>query len=71
MMLACVNPFDILVIKKWCVTNRIIDDQGNSLKYQLIPIRGYDPETLPFIISSGVKTINIISTKEFTIQPLV
>ena len=67
MLLACVNPVDILVIKKWCVTNRIIDDQGNSLKYQLIPIRGYDYETLPFVVSSGRKSINLINVKSATI----
>ena len=71
MMLVCVDPVDILVINKWCVTNRISDDQGNTLKYQLLPISGYDYDTLPFVVSSGSKSINLINVKSTTIQPLV
>ena len=71
MTLAYVNRVEIFVIKKWCVTNRISDDQGNTKKHQLLPISGYDYETLPFVVSSGKKSINLINVQSATMQPLV
>ena len=71
-MLACINPRDLLLIDSFCVTNRIIDfDQANHLKFQLIPIRCFDYETLPFVVSTGLTSINLINVKSATMQPLV
>ena len=62
----------MLILNKFSVTNRIVDqDVGNTQKTQLIPMRGFDYETFPFVVSSGMKSINLINVRENTMQSFV
>ena len=67
-----INPNDLLITKDWSVIHRIDDpDKGNTTKYQLALIPSFDETSLPFVLMSGVKSLNIVNVKKFNIQPLV
>ena len=71
-MLVSLHSNAMLILNKFSVTNRIVDqDVGNTQKTQLIPMRGFDYETFPFVVSPGMKSINLINVRENTMQSFV
>ena len=71
-LLVHVEPKDFLLIEDWCVVGMIEDsDRGNIEKNFLSLIYGFDLQTFPFVICSGLETWNLINIKEKTIQILI
>ena len=44
---------------------------GNTDKFWLEPVPGFDVETFPFIVSSGHESLNLINVKECRHEVLV
>ena len=63
---------DLLIVYNFEVLHRVVEsDLGNNDKFQILPLPGYDPETLPLVVMSGRKSLNILNMKTFAMQPLV
>ena len=57
---------DLLIAYNFKVLHRVVEsDPGNTSKDQILPLPGYDPETLPFVVMSGRKSLNILNVKIF------
>ena len=56
---------DILLTKGWEPTQRVIDpDAGNTEKYHLLPMMDFDAVNFPYVIMSGMSTLNILNVEE-------
>ena len=61
-----------VLIKDWKVTSCFKDpDLENIGKWSIMPIPGYNEETLPFFVCSGSKNYNLINVKQKTMQAIV
>ena len=71
-ILVHVTSRDIYVVHEWQVVHRIKETSaGNTMKFWIAPLPGFDEEKFPFVICNGWETYNLINTKEFSMQTLV
>ena len=71
-MIISVQLTDLLIAHDWQVVNSIRDGNlGNTQKCWMALLPGFDRETFPFIISSGLETFNLINVKKYTQEPLI
>ena len=71
-VIVLLEPADILIISNWRYTTRITDPQtGNDMKRFLTELPGADLKGLPFMISSGRESLNLISGERKKMQALV
>ena len=71
-VIVMLKPSDILVISNWRYSRRIIDPQsGNDMKKFLTPLPGPDLKNLPFLISSGKESLNLVSGERKKMQQLI
>jgi len=71
-MLVHVTSRNLLVVHNWQVLHEIIEPNvGNTNKYWLSLLPGFDEQKFPFIICSGWETYNLINISNFHMQVLV
>ena len=71
-VLVMIMPADVLVISNFRVTHRIRDPQsGNDSKRFLSMLPGDDLKPLPFMISSGRESLNLINGMKQQMQILI
>ena len=67
-ILAHFFPADLMIIKDWEVVSYIdcSINPGNTDKFCLTLLPGFDPDKFPFIASSGHDSLNLINVKDET-----
>lgn len=63
---------DLLLVQDWKVIRRLVDsDLGNIDKYQMLPFPDFDFDSNPFIITPGLKGLNIVNLQTGNMQRLL
>ena len=61
-----------MLVEDWRATKIIKDPRsGNILKQWLCPMPGFDLEEVPFVLSSGSESFNIVNLKTYFMQALI
>ena len=62
----------LFIVHDWKVVRRINDpDQKNINKYSLNPFPGFDLDSMPFLVSSGESTFNLINVNTGHMEVLI
>ena len=71
-MLVHVSTRDFLIIHNWQVITKIKEyNDGNTNKYWIREIPGFNENDFPFIICNGWETFNLINVRDFHMEPLI
>ena len=71
-MIVHVSTRDLLIIQDWSVITKIKElNDGNTNKYWIRELPGFNEVDFPFIICSGWETFNLINVNDFHMEPLV
>lgn len=71
-MIVHVSSRDLMILHDWKVVRQIHDPvYGNTLKFWIEPMPGFDLKEFPFVVCSGWMTFNIINVRDFTMEPLI
>ena len=54
-----------MILHDWQVVNLIVEPVfGNTLKYWIEPLPGFNEDTFPFVVISGWESFNLINVNE-------
>ena len=71
-MIIHVTSRDLLVVHNWQKIYEIIEgNAGNTMKFWIAPIPGFDEKTFPFLICNGWESYNLINLKDLSMQVLI
>ena len=71
-MIVHVSTRDLLIIQNWEVITKIKEfNDGNTNKYWIRELPGFNEVDFPFIICSGWETFNLININDFHMETLV
>ena len=71
-MILLVYPKDLLLTVDWQVVKRITEQSpGNTQKFWMCKMPGFDEKEFPFIVVSGLETFNLINVKTAYMQVLI
>ena len=71
-MLVHVSTRDFLIIHNWQVITKIKEyNDGNTNKYWIREIPGFNENDFPFIICNGWETFNLINVRDLHMEPLI
>ena len=60
------------MIHSWQVVKNIVDpNDGNTNKYWMKTVPGFDENEFPFVVCNGWEAFNLINVKDFHMEPLV
>ena len=71
-MIIFVQSRDLMILHDWQVVKVILEPVfGNTLKYWIETLPGFNEENFPFVICSGWESFNLINVNEMTMQEFV
>ena len=63
---------DLLITHNWAVTRRVIEtDTDNTIKNYMVPFPGFDIDSLPYVVVSGMKTMKLVNMASGEIETLI
>ena len=62
---------DLLLYENWEPVRRINEPDASNIEKYILPMESFDYEEFPFVILTGVRSLNILNVKTGFMQPLI
>ena len=71
-MILIVQFTDFIIVKNWNVIHEIADPNPlNTGKHSMLALPDFNVESLPFLVCSGARTINMINVKQGRMEEFI